>query len=180
MKKYQLNYSRTEFERVLREVYTPGEHVEIKDSEKLVRRLFMLLQVVILGGAAAYYFTGLMSVLLILALVALAMIGFIYLLNTQIGASRKKAIAERNAYLDRIEHAGQHELSFDDIGITLSNRAGTFRESWSNFSHAMDGKDYLFLRHFAEGKSILLPQKSLPAEAFKELRKTAITHVKKQ
>lgn len=178
MKKYQLNYSRTEFERILRGVLQTNEAREVKQLQGFIKWLFLGLQIVIIGGIAAFYFLQIKFILIAVALLSLAIIGFIFMLNTQIKSTTKTVNQQISDYLDAVESGGDYEISFDEKGLTIYNKLGTHVTHWSDYTRFADNKTYLFFKRQTTEEDIYIPKKSLPANVYDELVKTAKTYVR--
>ncbi len=178
MQKYQLNYSRSDFERILREVLQTNEAREVRQFQGFIKWLFLALQLVIIGGGAAFYFLRVKMILIVVALLCLAIIGFILLLNQQIKSSTKQLNQQIKDYLDAVEAGGDYEISFDENGMTVYNKLGTHPTKWSDFTRFADNKDYLLFKRQTTEEDIYIPKKSLPANVYEELVKMAKTYVR--
>lgn len=178
MQKYQLNYSRSDFERILRIVLQTNEAREVKQFQGFIKWLFLGLQIVIIGGAVAFYFTQIKIILIVVALLCLAIIGFIFLLNSQIKSSAKTVNQQISDYLDAVEAGGDYEISFDEKGMTVYNKLGTHPTKWSDYTRFANNKTYLLFKRQTTEEDIYIPKKSLPANVYEELVKTAKTYIR--
>jgi len=178
VQKYQLNYSRSDFERILRVVLQTNEAREVKQFQGYIKWLFLALQLVIIGGAAAFYFTQIKFILIVVALLCLAIIGFIFLLNTQIKSTTKTVNQQINDYLNAVEAGGDYEISFDEKGMTVYNKLGTHPTKWSDYTRFADNKTYLLFKRRTTEEDIYIPKKSLPANVYNELVKTAKMYIR--
>ncbi len=177
VQKYQLNYSRSDFERILRIVLQTKEAREVKQFQSFIKWLFLALQIVIIGGAVAFYFTQIKIILIIVALLSLAIIGFIFLLNNQIKSTTKTVNQQINDYLDAVEAGGDYEISFDEKGMTVYNKLGTHSTKWSDYTRFANNKTYLLFKRQTTEEDIYIPIKSLPANVYEDLVKTAQTYI---
>lgn len=178
MQKYQLNYSRSDFERILRSVLQTNEAREVRQFQGFIKWLFLALQVVIIGGGVAFYFLRVKMILVVVALLCLAIIGFILLLNQQIKSSSKLLNQQIKDYLDAVEAGGDYEISFDENGMTVYNKLGTHPTKWSDYTRFADNKDYLLFKRQTTEEDIYIPKKSLPVGVYDDLVKTAKTHIR--
>jgi len=178
VQKYQLTYSRADFERILRVVLQTNEAREVKQFQGYIKWLFLALQLVIIGGAAAFYFLRIKIILIVVALLCLAIIGFIFLLNTQIKSTTKMVNQQINDYLNAIEAGGDYEISFDEKGMTVYNKLGTHLTKWSDYTRFTDNKTYLLFKRQTTEEDIYIPKKSLPTGVYDELVKMAKTHIR--
>jgi len=178
VKKHRLNYSRKDFERILRNVLQTNEAREVKQLQGYIKGLFAALQLVIIGGGVAFYFLRINIILMVVALLCLAIIGFVVLLNQQIKTSTKQFNQQINEYLNAVEAGGDYEISFDEKGMTVYNKIGTYPTKWSDYTRFADNKTHLLFKRQTIEEDIYIPKKSLPANVYDELVKTAKTHVR--
>ena len=178
MQKYQLNYSRSDFERILRVVLQTNEACEVKQFQGFIKWLFLTLQLVIIGGGVAFYFLRINIILVVVALLCLAIIGFILLLNQQIKTSSKVFNQQIKDYLDAVEAGGNYEISFNENGMTIYNQLGTHPTKWSDYTRFADNKTYLLFKRQTTEEDIYIPKNSLPANVYEELVKTAKMYIR--
>ena len=178
MQKHHLTYSRRDFERILRSVLQTNEAREVKQFQGFIKWLFLALQIVIIGGGIAFYFVRLRIVLVVVALLCLAIIGFIFLLNTQIKTTTKTVNQQISNYLAAVEAGGDYQISFNETGMTVYNKLGTFPTKWSDYTRFADNKTYLLFKRQTTEEDIYIPKNSLPADVYDELVKTAKTYIR--
>lgn len=177
MQKYQLTYSRSDFAQILRSVLQTKEALEVKQLGSYIKWLFLGLQVVIIGGGLAFYFMQMKIILIIVAVLCLAIIRFIFLLNTQIKASTIAVNQQISDYLNAVEAGGDYQISFDEKGLTVYNKLGIHPTKWSDYTRFADNKTYLLFKRKTTEEDIYIPKKSLPSNVYEDLVKTAKTYI---
>ena len=177
MQKYQLSYSRSDFERILRSVLQTKEARESKQFQSYIKWLFLALQVVIIGGGVAFYFLQVKIILIVVAVLCLAIIGFIFLLNSQVKATTIIVNQQISDYLNAVEAGGDYQISFDEKGMTVYNKLGTHPTKWSDYTRFVENKTYLLFKRQTTEEDIYIPKKSLPSNVYEDLVKTAKTYI---
>jgi len=178
VKKYRLSYSRTDFERILRDVLQTNEAREVKQLQGYIKWLFAALQLIIIGGGVAFYFLRMNMILMVVALLCLAIIGFIVLLNQQIKTSTKQLNQQINDYLNAVEAGGDYDISFDETGMTVYNKLGTYPTKWSDYTRFADNKTHLLFKRQTQEEDIYIPKKSLTTDVYEELVKMAKMYIR--